>query len=208
MIGNADKTSFIASLMWMKEIDLFYLTALNQHWHHKKPVFLVASWIVHDETREEILLFGVGLYLSKLFLCVYKPCFKRCFTMMSIILLLLLFLLLFGWPLWGIEEKGECFMKTVWRCHMLFIFAWNVNLLEFIWSEIDGLVVICCFHFFSVWFTCVLASNIMFCSNVSSYVLLKLLLLQTYVVGSLSSNGLYLLDFYPDRSSPCHVDFK
>uniref|UniRef100_A0A3Q7JML1 Uncharacterized protein n=1 Tax=Solanum lycopersicum TaxID=4081 RepID=A0A3Q7JML1_SOLLC len=29
-----------------------------------------------------------------------------------------------------------------------------------------------------------------------------------YVVGSLSSNGLYLLDFYPDRSSPCHVDFK
>ncbi|XP_010313123.1 uncharacterized protein [Solanum lycopersicum] len=29
-----------------------------------------------------------------------------------------------------------------------------------------------------------------------------------YVVGSLSSNGLYLLDFYPDRSSPCHVDFN
>ncbi|KAF3637142.1 hypothetical protein FXO38_23840 [Capsicum annuum] len=29
-----------------------------------------------------------------------------------------------------------------------------------------------------------------------------------YVVGSLSSNGLYLLDFYPDCSSPCHVDFN
>ncbi|CAN4119837.1 unnamed protein product [Withania somnifera] len=29
-----------------------------------------------------------------------------------------------------------------------------------------------------------------------------------YVVGSLSSNGLHLLDFYPDRSSPCHVDFN
>lgn len=29
-----------------------------------------------------------------------------------------------------------------------------------------------------------------------------------YVVGSLSSNGLYLLDFYPDLSSPCHVDFN
>ncbi|XP_009628265.1 uncharacterized protein LOC107821680 [Nicotiana tabacum] len=30
----------------------------------------------------------------------------------------------------------------------------------------------------------------------------------TYVVGSLSSNGLYLLDFYSDCSSPCHVDFN
>ncbi|KAL3850090.1 hypothetical protein ACJIZ3_011972 [Penstemon smallii] len=29
-----------------------------------------------------------------------------------------------------------------------------------------------------------------------------------YVVGSSSSNGLYLLDFYPDRTSPCHVDYN
>ncbi|XP_073063653.1 uncharacterized protein [Primulina eburnea] len=29
-----------------------------------------------------------------------------------------------------------------------------------------------------------------------------------YVVGSLSSNGLYLLDFYPDSASPCHVDYN
>ncbi|KAK4358970.1 hypothetical protein RND71_021199 [Anisodus tanguticus] len=29
-----------------------------------------------------------------------------------------------------------------------------------------------------------------------------------YVVGSCSSKGLYLLDFYPDRSSPSHVDFN
>ncbi|KAG9136290.1 hypothetical protein Leryth_003873 [Lithospermum erythrorhizon] len=28
-----------------------------------------------------------------------------------------------------------------------------------------------------------------------------------YAVGSSSSNGLYLLDFYPDCSSPCHVDY-
>ncbi|KAL6502976.1 hypothetical protein OROHE_024144 [Orobanche hederae] len=27
-----------------------------------------------------------------------------------------------------------------------------------------------------------------------------------YIVGSSSSNGLYLLDFYPDSNSPCHVD--
>lgn len=29
-----------------------------------------------------------------------------------------------------------------------------------------------------------------------------------YVVGSSSSNGIHLLDFYPDRSSPCHVDYN
>ncbi|XP_042016771.1 uncharacterized protein LOC121764810 isoform X2 [Salvia splendens] len=29
-----------------------------------------------------------------------------------------------------------------------------------------------------------------------------------YAVGSLSSDGLYLLDFYPDSTSPCHVDYK
>ncbi|XP_075498865.1 uncharacterized protein LOC142537197 [Primulina tabacum] len=29
-----------------------------------------------------------------------------------------------------------------------------------------------------------------------------------YVVGSSSSNGLYLLDFYPDSASPCHVDYN
>ncbi|XP_060216595.1 uncharacterized protein LOC132644062 isoform X2 [Lycium barbarum] len=29
-----------------------------------------------------------------------------------------------------------------------------------------------------------------------------------YVVGSSSSKGLFLLDFYPDRSSPSHVDFN
>ncbi|XP_051120372.1 uncharacterized protein LOC127244092 [Andrographis paniculata] len=29
-----------------------------------------------------------------------------------------------------------------------------------------------------------------------------------YVVGSSSSNGIYLLDFYPDSTSPCHVDYN
>ncbi|GLT62346.1 hypothetical protein SLA2020_349910 [Shorea laevis] len=29
-----------------------------------------------------------------------------------------------------------------------------------------------------------------------------------YVVGSTSDNGIYLLDFYPDPSSPSHVDYK
>ncbi|KAL2456524.1 Transducin/WD40 repeat-like superfamily protein [Forsythia ovata] len=29
-----------------------------------------------------------------------------------------------------------------------------------------------------------------------------------YIVGSSSSNGLHLLDFYPDCSSPCHVDYN
>ncbi|XP_047965682.1 uncharacterized protein LOC125210142 isoform X2 [Salvia hispanica] len=29
-----------------------------------------------------------------------------------------------------------------------------------------------------------------------------------YAVGSLSSDGLYLLDFYPDSTSPCHVDYN
>ncbi|KAL8489794.1 hypothetical protein ACS0TY_025118 [Phlomoides rotata] len=29
-----------------------------------------------------------------------------------------------------------------------------------------------------------------------------------YAVGSSSSNGLYLLDFYPDSTSPCHVDYN
>ncbi|KAJ6307312.1 hypothetical protein OIU76_017162 [Salix suchowensis] len=29
-----------------------------------------------------------------------------------------------------------------------------------------------------------------------------------YVVGSSTDNGIHLLDFYPDRSSPCHVDYS
>ncbi|XP_043813575.1 uncharacterized protein LOC110616774 isoform X3 [Manihot esculenta] len=29
-----------------------------------------------------------------------------------------------------------------------------------------------------------------------------------YVVGSSSANGIHLLDFYPDPSSPCHVDYS
>lgn len=29
-----------------------------------------------------------------------------------------------------------------------------------------------------------------------------------YAVGSSSGNGIYLLDFYPDTSSACHVDFE
>ncbi|KAJ6428047.1 hypothetical protein OIU84_023461 [Salix udensis] len=29
-----------------------------------------------------------------------------------------------------------------------------------------------------------------------------------YVVGSSTDNGIHLLDFYPDPSSPCHVDYS
>ncbi|KAJ8759613.1 hypothetical protein K2173_008794 [Erythroxylum novogranatense] len=32
--------------------------------------------------------------------------------------------------------------------------------------------------------------------------------LSIYVIGSSSDNGIHLLDFYPDRSSPCHVDYR
>jgi hypothetical protein len=31
---------------------------------------------------------------------------------------------------------------------------------------------------------------------------------QIYAVGSSSYDGIYLLDFHPDTSSACHVDYK
>ena len=33
-------------------------------------------------------------------------------------------------------------------------------------------------------------------------------IVQIYAVGSSSNNGIYALDFHPDTSSACHVDYK
>lgn len=33
-------------------------------------------------------------------------------------------------------------------------------------------------------------------------------LAQIYVVGSATENGIYILDFFPDATSPSHVDYK